>query len=209
MMIGWLASLVVVVMAFPGLPGDVPVSSGSVRQSVPVPAPSFLEVQRMDWFETSWVSEPSALDARFAFVAPPAAAVPPLPEDSGSGKRIVYSNGQQRVWLVDARERIVDSYLIAGRKGVPGPGTYSVFSKSPKAYALHGGITMNWMVRFTKTKITNIGFHDIPMYPGGRPMMTEDQFGQYLSGGCVRQPNDKAKLLYEWAPLGTTVVVTP
>lgn len=203
-----IAPLIAVMVALAGLPsGTGDPEPGPA--SIPVQTPSFLEIQRMDWFETSWASEASALDARFAFAAPAASAIPPLPEDSGFGKRIVYSNSGQRVWLVDAKERIVDSYLVAGRKGVPSAGTYSVFSKSRHTRALYGGITMGYMVRFTKTKITNIGFHDIPLYPGGRPMMTDDQFGQYLSGGCVRQPNEKARLLYGWAPLGTTVVVTP
>ena len=203
-----IAPLVAVVIALTGLPapGGAPDPAPS---SIPVPTPSFLEIQRMEWFETAWATEASALDARFAFAAPAASAMPPLPEDSGTGKRIVYSNSGQRVWLVDAKERIVDSYLVSGRIGVPSAGTYEVFSKSRHTRALYGGITMGYMVRFTRTKITNIGFHDIPLYPGGRPMMTDDQFGQYLSGGCVRQPNEKARLLYDWAPLGTTVVVTP
>jgi lipoprotein-anchoring transpeptidase ErfK/SrfK len=199
-----LAPLVAVLMAASSI--GIPVGS---LPPAPGAGPDVRSIQRMDWFESSWKVEDSALDARMLFLSPDPSEVPPLPPDSGSGKRIVYSNGDQRVWLVDAQERVVDSYLISGRRGVPGPGTYEVFSKSPWTTAIHDGITMRWMVRFTRTKITNIGFHDIPTYPNGRPMQTDAEFGTYRSGGCVRQPNDKAKRLYQWAPVGTTVVVTP
>ena len=37
---------------------------------------------------------------------------PPIPADSGSGRRIVYSNGGQRVWLIDDGERVVTSHLV-------------------------------------------------------------------------------------------------
>jgi len=80
-----------------------------------------------------------------------------------------------------------------------------------RATAFYGGITMNWMVRFaygSKNGIS-IGFHDLPLYPDGTPMMTEDQFGTPLSGGCVRQPDEKAQWLYGWADIGTVVVVLP
>ncbi len=163
----------------------------------------------MAWFETAWRAEESALDARILFTSNDLAEIPPLPPESGAGRRIVYSISDQRLWMIDAEERILDSYLVSGHRNTPRPGTYRVFSKSPWTRALYGGITMRWMVRFTRTEITNIGFHDIPTHPGGVPMQTDEQFGTYRSAGCVRQPNDKAKRLYEWADLGTTVVVTP
>lgn len=47
---------------------------------------------------------------------------PPLPEDSGAGRRIVYSVSEQRVWLVEHDETVVASWLVSGRKGIPGLG---------------------------------------------------------------------------------------
>ncbi|HEC10562.1 MAG TPA: murein L,D-transpeptidase [Acidimicrobiales bacterium] len=134
---------------------------------------------------------------------------PPVPANSGSGRRIVYSNSGQRVWLIEADGRVFDSYLVSGKAFTPAPGTYSVYSKSPKAWAGHGGITMDNMVRFAKGKRLAIGFHSIPVYSNGKPMQTEEQLGTYRSAGCVRQRVDKAAQLYSWAPLGTTVVVLP
>ncbi len=135
----------------------------------------------------------------------PPARYPPV----GEGKRIIYGNSEQRVWLIDTDERLVDTYLVSGRKGVPEPGTHYVFSKSLITSAGHDGITMEHMVRFAHGATLPIGFHAIPRYANGEPMQTEDELGQFRSAGCVRQSDAKAAALYEWAPLGTPVIVLP
>ena len=139
--------------------------------------------------------------------APGAAPWPLAPAASGSGRRIVYGNSAQRVWLIDQWNLVVDTYLVSGRAGVPAAGTYSVYSKSERAWAGHDGITMRWMVRFAHGRSLAIGFHSIPRYADGRPLQSESQLGTYRSSGCVRQADHKAEALYRWAPIGTTVVV--
>ncbi len=134
---------------------------------------------------------------------------PAIPANSGTGRRIVYSNSDQRVWLIEDDGSVFDSYLISGRKNEPRAGEYQVFSKSRYAFAGHDGITMDWMVRFAHGRRLAIGFHSIPKYANGTPMQTEEQLGTYRSGGCVRQRNDKAEQLFHWAPVGTKVVVLP
>ena len=136
-------------------------------------------------------------------------AGPPVPEDSGTGRRIVYSNSGQRVWVIEDGERVVTSYLVSGKKFVPKPGNYEVYSKSPLAWAGYGGITMEYMVRFAYGKRLAIGFHSIPKYSNGDPMQTPEQLGSYQSSGCVRQHVDQARFLYDWADLGTPVIVLP
>ncbi len=139
--------------------------------------------------------------------ASPASPFPAAPADSGSGRRIVYANTAQRVWLIEHDGTIRDSYLVSGRRATPTAGTYSVYSKSEKAWAGHDGITMNHMVRFAWGRSLAIGFHSIPTYRNGLPMQTLEQLGTHLSAGCVRQEAGKAEALYRWAELGTTVVV--
>ncbi len=133
---------------------------------------------------------------------------PPYP-DVGSGKRIIYSNTEQRVWLIDADGTLVKTHPVSGRQGVPMPGTYSVWSKSQKAWAAYGGITMQYMVRFAHGRRLPYGFHSIPVYPDGRPLQLESELGTFQSAGCVRQRLDDAVFLYEWAELGTTVHALP
>ena len=132
---------------------------------------------------------------------------PPVPANSGTGRRIVYHNGQQRVWLVEADGWIVSSYLVSGKYRTPNAGTYRVFSKSRVTSAGHDGITMEHMVRFAHGSTLAIGFHGIPKDARGRPLQSDDDLGGYRSAGCVRQSSGDAAFLYEWAPVGTTVVV--
>ena len=129
------------------------------------------------------------------------------PPNSGSGRRIVYGNSAQRVWLVNADNSVHDTYLVSGRRSTPAPGAYSVYSKSTLAWAGHDGITMQWMVRFAWGRDLAIGFHAIPRWPSGNPLQSESQLGTYRSSGCVRQADVKARALFDWAPIGTTVVV--
>jgi hypothetical protein len=142
---------------------------------------------------------------------PPAVAprpsAPPVPANSGTGRRIVYANSAHRVWLVEADGRVARTYLVSGRANTPRPGTYSVFSKSPTAWAGYDGITMKHMVRFARGTNLAIGFHAIPRDRWGRPLQTEAQLGTYRSSGCVRQADRDAEFLYGWAPVGTRVVV--
>ena len=123
-------------------------------------------------------------------------------------KHVVYGVSDQRVWLVGADGSLVDTYLVSGRVGTPAPGRYRVFSKSVHAWSFTPGVTMKHMVRFARGQSgAAIGFHSIPNGPHAAPIQTEDELGQFRSAGCVRQRNDKAAQLYEWAPIGTPVAV--
>ena len=130
---------------------------------------------------------------------------PPVPSNSGSGRRIVYSNSMQRVWLVEGDGRVAHTYLVSGRRGVPNPGTYSVFSKSVMSSA--GSLRLPYMTRFAHGRSLAIGFHGIPLRSNGSPIQSDDELGQYRSHGCVRMNQDAVKVLYDWAPVGTVVVV--
>ncbi len=137
----------------------------------------------------------------------PAASGPAVPAGSGEGRRIVYSNTAQRVWLVASDGFVESTYAVSGRRNVPPAGTFSVFSKSRLAYAGHDGITMRNMVRFTRGQNLAIGFHAIPRDADGRPLQTEDDLGGYRSAGCVRQADADSERLWDFAPVGTKVVV--
>lgn len=135
---------------------------------------------------------------------------PPLPYPNvGSGKRIIYSNGEQRVWLVEASGELAKTHLVSGRRGVPSAGEYEVYSKSRHAAAPYKGITMEYMVRYTFGVNWPLGFHSIPVLPNKKPLQTIEQLGTHRSAGCARQDIDDAEFVFRWADIGTKVVVTP
>ena len=132
-----------------------------------------------------------------------------LPGNSGTGRRIVYTVKGHRVWVVDESNNVVRTMLVTNRKFVPSPGTYKVFGKAVKSQSkFFPEIKMNYMTRFaiSPNKKNTIGFHAIP-FKNGVPMQTEDQLGSYGSGGCVRMKESDAIFVFNWAAMGTKVVV--
>jgi len=136
-------------------------------------------------------------------------ADPPVPADSGEGRRIVFDQSDQRVWLVDDDETVARTYLVSGSLyDNLDPGTYSVYSRSEQAWGVDDSGTMKYFVRFTEGDAGGaIGFHDIPVDDGDL-VQTVAQLGTPQSHGCIRQERADAVALWDFAPIGTEVDVT-
>jgi lipoprotein-anchoring transpeptidase ErfK/SrfK len=66
---------------------------------------------------------------------------------------------------------------------------------------------MQYFVRFTRGPTgAAIGFHTIPT-KNGVPLQTTAQLGTPQSHGCIRQDMPDAVALWNFAPVGTKVVV--
>jgi len=149
--------------------------------------------------------------ASFATVVAPRPKPKPtyeLPVASGQGRRIVFDQGDQRVWLVgdDGVER---TYPVSGsRFDNLHPGTYDVQSKARHATSFDYSGTMEYFVRFTTGWSAPIGFHSIPVYNNGKLEQSREELGTPLSAGCIRQWEADARALWDFAGIGTTVVVT-
>jgi lipoprotein-anchoring transpeptidase ErfK/SrfK len=131
-----------------------------------------------------------------------------LPSASGHGRRIVFSQSQQRVWLV-GDSGVDRTYLVSGSVyDNLQPGTYSVYSKSRWAVGVDDSGVMQYFVRFTQGPTgAAIGFHSIPT-SHGVPLQTKAELGTPKSHGCIRQNLPDAIALWDFAPVGTKVVVT-
>jgi len=134
-----------------------------------------------------------------------------LPSKSGAGKRIVFDESAQRVWLVSADNQVVRTYLVSGAKDedLLEPGDYHVYSKSRDAVSYNLKETMNYMVRFAAGDNAAIGFHDLPAHRDGTLAQSRDELGTPLSAGCIRQWITDARALWEFARVDTLVVVIP
>jgi hypothetical protein len=133
-----------------------------------------------------------------------------VPADSGTGRRVVYSERRQRVWLVEDDETVSSTYLVSGsRYDNLDPGTYEVYSRSEEATSFDRESTMNYFVRFTKGPSgAAIGFHDIPVsISDAEPLQSVDELGLALSQGCIRQDREDALSMWDFAEIGTPVVV--
>ena len=136
--------------------------------------------------------------------------VAPVPVRSGTGRRIVYANRQQRVWVINENNEVVRTFLVSGMLGQPGKGTFRVFSKSPTSFSPEfAGVTFRYMTRFAIGRNGgNIGFHEIPVR-NNKPMQTVEELGAFKGSGCLRSSTQDAIFIYQWAKIGTKVVVVP
>ena len=145
---------------------------------------------------------------------PPPPTVPSwvLPANSGTGRRAVYSKSRQRVWAVDSNGTVLKTHLVSGKLKWCDPrvGQYRVFSRSRYTNSIQNpSIKWGYMIRFTKgCEGGNIGFHEIPN-KFGVPLQSIWQLGTPLSAGCIRQGPDDARWMWNWAWVGTKVVVLP
>ena len=135
---------------------------------------------------------------------------PLLPANSGVGRRVVYQNKLQWVWVVDANNKVRETMPVSGRRGVPKPGEYRVTSQSLRSYSLDfEGVRFVNMTRFAFGPAGgNIGFHAIPT-KDGKVLQTEEQLGTFQGSGCIRMAPDDAKLIFKFSTRGTKVVVLP
>ena len=144
-----------------------------------------------------------------SYVATSGPDAPPLPPNSGTGKRVVYDRAGQRVWAVDKNERVIRSWLVSGSKyNNEVPGTHQVYSRSEVSTAWNGKAFLPKMIRWMKTDIGAIGFHGIPRHVAdGSRYMKDTELGTRLSGGCQRQADADATFMWDFAQIGTKVVV--
>ena len=155
---------------------------------------------------------PGAKDSMGFLLSPVAttgADAPPLPENTGTGRRLVYSRAGQRIWAVDKDGNIIRSWLVSGSKfGNETPGVHKVYSRSETTTAWNGRAILPLMVRWLPTKLGAIGFHAIPIHvEDGSVYQTDAELGTRLSGGCQRQNNLDAQFTWAFAQIGTPMVV--
>jgi len=140
---------------------------------------------------------------------------------------VFISLGQQRVYFKVGEEIAIDSPVSTGKKaGMTPMGSYVIVEKNAKHYSnLYGkfvsasggdvrsnvstrtdtlpegakfvGAPMKWFMRLGKHKedYMSLGMHAgvLPGYPA--------------SHGCIRLPEEIAKIIYQRAPLGTSVCI--
>ena len=99
----------------------------------------------------------------------------------------------------------LDEFLVStGLQSMPTPlGNFKIDGKHPRAWSGMASLWMPWWMSFQYGKF---GIHELPEWPGGHKE-GEDHLGKRASHGCVRLGVGPAKFLYDWAPVGTPVVI--
>ena len=94
--------------------------------------------------------------------------------------------------------------ISSGKAATPTPkGTFAIRNKTPRAWSKQFSLYMPWWMAFT---YQGHGIHELPEWPNGYKE-GQNHLGPPVSHGCVRLGIGPAKEMYDWAPIGTPVVV--
>jgi lipoprotein-anchoring transpeptidase ErfK/SrfK len=121
-------------------------------------------------------------------------------------KIITIDRSTQTMYAYENGSLVMKESVSTGIEQTPTPrGVFTVYKKTPSRY-------MQGPIPEISTK-----YYDLPGVPWNLYFTQEgavihgaywhDNFGKRWSNGCVNLPPEKAKLLYEWADVGTTVIV--
>ncbi|MFD5797352.1 hypothetical protein ACFWIO_28255 [Streptomyces diastatochromogenes] len=142
---------------------------------------------------------PSASAGAHASADPKPSGPPALPEESGTGRRIVYSLGEKRVWLVDATGKASRTFTVWPGTVSPQPGRYSI---TLRTQSLKGsdGVEIEHVMYFTKVSGVNVAFSNA--LDGASPPPAN---GQKLGG--IRMHKEDGAALWAFGDQGTKVAV--
>lgn len=145
-------------------------------------------------------ARPSASASPGASPAPSKSAGPvAVPDGSGTGRRVVYSLGQKRVWLVDASDAPRRTFTVWPGTVSPDPGTYAVSSRT-MATTGSDGVQIENIMYFAAKSGVSIAFSNA--VDGSSPPPAA---GKQTGGVRMRAADGSA--LWTFGETGTTVVV--
>ncbi|AZP18521.1 hypothetical protein EJC51_21985 [Streptomyces aquilus] len=124
-----------------------------------------------------------------------------VPDDSGTGRRIVYSLGEKRVWLVDASDAARRTFAVWPGTVAPDPGNYTVGTRSGDPITGSDGVKIEHVVYFAAKSGKNIAFSNA--VDGSSPPPP----AAGIQTGGIRMKKADGSALWTFGETGTTVVV--
>jgi hypothetical protein len=122
-------------------------------------------------------------------------------------KSITVNRSEQKLYAFEGNELVMEADISTGLELTPTPrGTFQIFKKTPSRY-MQGPLPY----------INSYDYYDLPGVPWNLYFTEQgavihgaywhNSFGSQYSHGCVNLTPDRARELYNWADLGTTVIV--
>ena len=122
-------------------------------------------------------------------------------------KSIIVDISDQRAYVYE-NGQLLWTFVVS--TGIPGAetwrGTFQIQNKIPVAYASTWGLQMPYWLGFYWAGPLQNGFHALPILSNGERLWA-GALGRPASYGCVILSEPDARLLYEWADIGTPVTV--
>lgn len=122
-------------------------------------------------------------------------------------KRIEIDVSQQRLIAWEKDQIVFDFICSTGKVGTPTKrGTFEVLDKIPEAYSSVWDLRMPWWLGIYWAGGSENGIHALPILSNGRTLWS-GYLGRPISYGCIVLDTAAARKLYNWAEIGTPVVI--
>ena len=122
-----------------------------------------------------------------------------------TGKYIDVSLTYQNIVIFQDGKPLKAFLISSGIKGLYTPiGTFKIENKHPRAWSKNYGLWMPYWMAFLPSG--EMGIHELPEWPGGYKEGA-NHLGTPASHGCIRLGIGSAKEVYDWAEIGTPVVI--
>jgi len=163
--------------------------------------------------QANHIANPSLILPGQTLVIPQTDSLPsasaPAPAPAGDGKRIVIDLSEQHLYAYEGEVLV---YSFVASTGMPGSatrsGAFQVLDKIPNAYASTWDLQMpHWLGIYWAGPLEN-GIHALPILSNGQRLW-EGYLGTPVSFGCVILGVEEAATLYDWAEVGTPVLIQP
>jgi LysM repeat protein len=130
------------------------------------------------------------------------------PPTANDGKWILIDISEQHMYAYED-DRLIYSFVAStGIGNSTRIGTFKVLDKIPNAYSQRFNIWMPyWMGIYYSGTLEN-GIHGLPKLWNGVELWG-NLLGRPATYGCIETRTSEAKLIYDWAEIGTKVVIRP
>jgi LysM repeat protein len=135
-----------------------------------------------------------------------ATAVPVVPGPTGQGKEIVVDISEQHLYAYQNNQLVFSFVASTGIGNSTRIGTFKVLDKIPRAYSSAFNIWMPyWMGIYYSGTLEN-GIHGLPLLMNGVELWG-NLLGRPATYGCIESKTSEIKQLYDWAEIGTPVII--
>ncbi len=149
-------------------------------------------------------------DAVAWLLRPPTPTPVPTPTPLPNLQRIVVDISEQQMYVYEG-DKLLWQWVVS--TGEPGRdtavGQFKIQSKIEKAYASTWNLDMPYWLGIYWSGPIEDGIHALPISRATGIKLWEGLLGRRVSYGCIILSDENARTLYEWAKMGTPVIVQP